>query len=92
MSAPVLQARGLHVRLGRRAVLTGIDVAVAPGALAIVVGPNGAGKTTLLRALAGLLPAAQGGIAVGERPLASLAATERARTIAYLPQGGGIAW
>jgi hypothetical protein len=31
VTAPVLQAANLHVRLGRRAVLAGIDVAIAPG-------------------------------------------------------------
>jgi branched-chain amino acid transport system ATP-binding protein len=54
VTAPVLRARGLHIRLGRRAVLTGIDVLVEPGALAVVVGPNGAGKTTLINAIAGV--------------------------------------
>jgi iron complex transport system ATP-binding protein len=92
VNAPVLQARGLHVRLGRRDVLAGIDVAIAPGALTIVVGPNGAGKTTLLRALAGLLLPSRGAITLGARPLGSLLARERARTIAYLPQSGSIAW
>jgi iron complex transport system ATP-binding protein len=92
VTAPVLRARGLHVRLGRRAVLTGIDVLVEPGALTVVVGPNGAGKTTLLRALAGLLRPATGDIMVGGRKLPSLPAAERARTIAYLPQNGSIAW
>ncbi len=92
MTAPALHASGLHVRLGRRSVLAGLDVLIEPGALTIVVGPNGAGKTTLLRALAGLLQPSQGGIAVGARPLTSLSAAERARTIAYLPQSGSIAW
>jgi iron complex transport system ATP-binding protein len=90
--APVLRASGIEVRLGRRTVLAGLDVVIEPGGLTIVVGPNGAGKTTLLRALAGLLPLTRGDIALGARPLQSLSPAERARTIAYLPQGGGIAW
>jgi iron complex transport system ATP-binding protein len=92
VTAPVLRASGIEVRLGYRTVLAGLDVLIEPGALTIVVGPNGAGKTTLLRALAGLLPVASGTIALGTRALRSLSASERARTIAYLPQGGGIAW
>jgi iron complex transport system ATP-binding protein len=92
VTAPALRAGGLHVRLGRRDVLAGLDVVIGPGALTIVIGPNGAGKTTLLRALAGLLLPAKGSIAVGARPLNSLSAAERARTIAYLPQSGSIAW
>ena len=92
MNAPVLRATDAHVRLGGRLALAGIDVVVAPGVLTIVVGPNGASKTTLLRALAGLVPLARGTIMVGPTPLKALPATERARTIAYLPQGGSIAW
>jgi iron complex transport system ATP-binding protein len=89
---PVLRARGLHVRLGRRDVLAAIDLALEPGTFTIVIGPNGAGKTTLLRALAGLVGASQGSVALGPRALDAVPAFERARTIAYLPQGGGIAW
>jgi iron complex transport system ATP-binding protein len=92
VTAPVVRARGLHVRLGGRDVLAGIEVAVEPGVLTIMVGPNGAGKTTLLRALAGLVPPSRGTVAIGASPLSSLSASERARTLAYLPQGGTVAW
>jgi ABC-type multidrug transport system ATPase subunit len=40
--------------LGRREVLHGVDLELAPGAMLGLVGPNGSGKTTLLRAIAGL--------------------------------------
>src|SRR5690606_16224848 len=55
------------------------------------VGPNGAGKTTLLKAVAGLLPA-RGTIAVEDSMLSRLALAERARRIAYLPQGHVFHW
>jgi molybdate transport system ATP-binding protein len=42
------------------------DLKVGDGELLAVLGPNGAGKTTLLRALAGLLPLADGRICIGE--------------------------
>ena len=87
-----LRAENLHVRLGGRAALSGIDMEIAPGVFTIVVGPNGAGKTTLLRAMAGLLPSFQGTVTIGAQPLGSLSAFERARRIAYLPQGGSVAW
>jgi iron complex transport system ATP-binding protein len=92
MIAPRLRGKDLHVRLGGRAALAGVDADIEPGLFTIVVGPNGAGKTTLLRVLAGLLAPASGTIAIDGRPLARLSASKRARTIAYLPQGGSIAW
>jgi iron complex transport system ATP-binding protein len=87
-----LHARNLSADLGRRRVLAAVDLTLQPGLLTVVIGPNGAGKSTLLRALAGLQPAAAGTVLLGDRPVAALASGERARAIAYLPQGGSIAW
>ena len=56
-----------------------------PRRMVALVGPNGAGKTTLMRALAGLLPAE--GRNRARWPPAGGAPRERARRIAYLPQG-----
>jgi iron complex transport system ATP-binding protein len=56
-----------------------------------LVGPNGAGKTTLVRALAGLIPAT-GRILLDGRPIAHTTPRERARRIAYLPQGNAFHW
>jgi iron complex transport system ATP-binding protein len=92
MSAPRLWAENVHVRLGARAALAGVQVAIEPGLFTIVVGPNGAGKTTLLRTLAGLLAPHRGAVTIDGKPLGSLPGSARARTIAYLPQGGRIAW
>ena len=92
MTAPRLRAENVHVRLGARAALAGIDVQIEPGLFTIVVGPNGAGKTTLLRSLAGLLAPHRGAVTIDGKPLVRLSGSERARTIAYLPQGGRIAW
>ena len=89
--APLLAARDVAVRLGRRRVLDGVAIALDRGEIVALVGPNGAGKTTLLRALAGLVDAA-GSIAVAGRPLARMAPRERARLVAYLPQGHVFHW
>src|SRR5688500_14086754 len=46
--------------LGRFPALAGVDLDVRAGEVVLLAGPNGAGKTTLLRALAGLVPVADG--------------------------------
>jgi iron complex transport system ATP-binding protein len=83
---------GLSVRLGGRDVLAGIDAVLPPGRLVGVIGPNGAGKSTLARAMLGLSPAAGGVVRIDGRPVAALPAAERARTLAYLPQGQILEW
>jgi iron complex transport system ATP-binding protein len=73
-------------------VIEDISVRLAPGEMLAVVGPNGAGKTTLLKAMAGLLPPASGAITLNDAALAQIRPAERARRIAYLPQGHVFHW
>jgi iron complex transport system ATP-binding protein len=72
-------------------VLHDISLSLTSGHLVALVGPNGAGKTTLLRALAGLVPAT-GAIELGGHALSSLSLRDRARHLAYLPQGHIVHW
>ena len=87
----LLSARDVTVRLGGTVIVEHASLTLRGGELAVLVGPNGAGKTTLMRALAGLVPA-EGAIELGGRPHAALKARERARHIAYLPQGHVFYW
>ena len=64
----VLAAQGICKSFGRRRVLTGLDLDVAPGEMVAVVGENGTGKTTLLRILAGDLRPDAGTVTAGGRP------------------------
>ncbi len=90
-TTPCLTAHGLTVELGGgragRLVLKGLDLAIGAGRWISIVGPNGAGKSTLLRALAGLLPY-QGQVRLLGRSLTDWPHKERARTLAWLAQGG----
>ena len=88
----LLAARELAVVLGGRVVLAKANLTVRAGEFIAVIGPNGAGKTTLLRALAGLVGTVAGTIEAGGTPLAKLSRAERARRIAYLPQGHVFHW
>jgi len=63
-----LAARGICKSFGRRRVLAGMDLEIAPGELVAVVGENGSGKTTLLRILAGDLRPDAGTVTTEGRP------------------------
>jgi ABC-2 type transport system ATP-binding protein len=78
----------LHVRVGRRMAVNGLNLSLGVGVHGIL-GPNGAGKTTLIRALATVLRPDSGelellGSVPGGRSLRPLR-----RSIGYLPQQFG---
>ena len=52
---PLVEARGVSVRFGRRSVLEAVDLAVHAGEIVTLVGLNGAGKSTLIRVLLGIV-------------------------------------
>ena len=85
----MLSARDVYVNLGATEALKGVSFETRPGEVAGLIGPNGAGKTTLLRVLAGLLRPDSGAVMIGDAPLRSLNAAERARRIAFMPQHYG---
>ncbi|SFR12284.1 ABC transporter ATP-binding protein [Poseidonocella sedimentorum] len=69
-AAPVIDLRGMTVTYPRRdgapeAVLTGVDLSIAPGEMVGLVGETGAGKTLLARAVMGAIPGG-GALAAGE--------------------------
>jgi iron complex transport system ATP-binding protein len=86
-----LRTENLSVRLGHALVVDGVTLDLRTAELTALIGPNGAGKTTLVRALAGLLPST-GQIWLAGKSLGELSARERARRVAYLPQGHVFHW
>jgi iron complex transport system ATP-binding protein len=91
VTAPVLAASDVTVRLGGTLIVDRASLILRRGEVVALVGPNGAGKTTLVRALAGLLPA-EGRISLEGHALSALSPRARARVIAYLPQGHVFHW
>ena len=83
---PLLEARGVAFAYGRRRVLDGVTVGIAPGELVGVIGPNGGGKTTLVRLLSGVLTPSAGEVLLGGAPLARLVRRDVARRLAVVPQ------
>ena len=87
-----ISCRKLDIDLGRRRIVSGVDLDFGAGALVGVIGPNGAGKSTLARALLGLIALSGGSVAIDSTDIAELAPSRIARRIAYLPQGQELHW
>jgi branched-chain amino acid transport system ATP-binding protein len=62
MSAPLLQAQGVHAGYGARPVLFGVDVEIGQGEIVALLGRNGMGKTTFVRSVMGLVKPSAGTI------------------------------
>jgi branched-chain amino acid transport system ATP-binding protein len=91
MTAPLLDAQGVHAWYGSSHVLHGVDLQVAPGEMVGMLGRNGMGKTTLIRTLLGLVRQREGRIAVAGEDVSRAAPHEVARRgIGYVPEGRGV--
>jgi len=88
LSDPILSARGVTYRVGRTALVDGVDLVGHRGEVIAIVGPNGAGKTTLLRLLAGDLLPEDGDITVDGNDTRSVAPLELAMARSVMRQGG----
>ncbi len=78
---PLLEIEGLHVQVGDREVLQGINLVIREGETHVLLGPNGSGKTTLLNTIVGLpgYQVTQGTIRYRGEDLLTLSIDERAR-------------
>lgn len=70
--------------------LADISLRFAPGVVTAVGGMNGSGKSTLLKLACGLLEPKEGEIRLDGKLLSDFSSQERARHLAYLPQGRNV--
>lgn len=66
--------------------LRDVSLSLDQGELCALLGPNGAGKSTLIRVIAGVLTPSQGSLALLGQPATELSRTDRARSVAVVPQ------
>lgn len=81
-----LEAQCLSSGYGAVTIVDGIDLALPPGRISVIVGANASGKSTLLKTLARLLPASSGAVLLDGRRIDQVPTREVARTLGLLPQ------
>ena len=77
--APVLTVEGLTVQFGALKALDDVSFQLPAASIMGLIGPNGAGKSTFVDAISGFLPKHGGRVLLGDRDLAGLSPTRRAR-------------
>ncbi|MCI6573923.1 MAG: ABC transporter ATP-binding protein [Actinomycetaceae bacterium] len=85
MTSP-LELHQLSASYGSVRALSGVSMAVEPGAIHAIVGPNGSGKSTLMKAALGLIASSGEARFFGE-PFARVR-----RRVAYMPQTASVDW
>lgn len=83
----MLEVQNLAVNYRGVCALSNVSFCLSPGQLIGAIGPNGAGKSTMMKAMLGLVPAINGGVKFGGKPL-----KQQLRTCAYVPQRSQIDW
>ena len=81
-----ISVHNLHLSYGKKAVLSGIVLAVEGGGFYAIMGANGCGKTTLLRCIGGLLKPTAGEVRLMDKPIASYTARQLAQTVSIVKQ------
>ena len=90
-TGPAIRAEKLIKEFGRRRVVDGVNLTVAPGEIVGLLGPNGAGKTTTFYMIVGLVPVGAGRVFLGDRDLTDQPMHRRARLgLGYLPQEASV--
>lgn len=76
---------------GKKQVLNGVSLDVAPAEIVALIGHNGAGKSTLLKAVFGMLPIWTGRVALDGKPLNAATPRQLLRAgVCYVPQGNRV--
>src|SRR5438045_1890774 len=82
----VLEIRNLHVAIGGKEILKGVDLTIRQGEIHALMGPNGSGKSTLSYALMGHpnYEVTEGTATLDGRDILAMEADERAKAGLFL--------
>jgi ABC-type branched-subunit amino acid transport system ATPase component len=91
LSLKLLVVDNLVTGYGKKQILNGVTLEVAPSEIVAIIGHNGAGKSTLLKAIFSLLPAWEGQILLEGKPLHHSTPKKLRRLgVVYVPQGSRV--
>ncbi|WPZ33752.1 ABC transporter ATP-binding protein [Thalassobaculum sp. OXR-137] len=86
-----LAATGMTGGYGGADIITGCELRVERGEIAVVVGPNGAGKSTAMKAVFGMLNLREGSVMFDGTDITGLAPQERVRVgMGFVPQNRNV--
>jgi Fe-S cluster assembly ATP-binding protein len=82
----VLEIKDLHVKIGGKEILKGVNLKTSPGEVHAIMGPNGSGKSTLAYTLLGhpKYEVTQGDILLDGESILKLTADKRAKKGLFL--------
>lgn len=80
----MIEVQDFHKVFASQIAVEGITFRVNPGEILAIIGPNGAGKTTTMRALAGIIPASRGRLAIAGFDVAADPIAVKSR-LAFVP-------
>jgi iron complex transport system ATP-binding protein len=86
MTPHILTVSQLSAGYGDNVILDGLDLAVPPGRITVIVGANACGKSTLLRTMSRLISPRRGHVLLDGKSIHRTPSRELARTLGLLPQ------
>lgn len=92
-ASTVLSLRDLHFGYEpAQVVIDGVTSSLDAGRLGALIGPNAAGKSTLAKLMLGHLKPWQGEVMLSGRSVGSMDPMQRAASLSYVPQRGGVSF
>lgn len=85
-----VEIKSLSFSYTENEILKNLSFSISEGEFFVIIGPNGSGKTTLMKTIAGILKPKKGELRIFDRPLKDYTRKDLAKTIALVPQMGGL--